>query len=181
MSGSLDERFTPEQELWLRENFAQYPTYRALTGAFNARFSQARAAGSLSDKCGKRMGLRRDGNAGRFGSGRKKDGLPVGAIRRSRTGTYIKMGDFAQGISGYQRPNWLPLQEKIWRDAHGPLPDGVMICFLDGNPQNFALDNLYPVTRAQSVRMAQRGWWSDCAQVTKTGILCCQLEEGIER
>lgn len=84
-------------------------------------------------------------------------------------------------ISGYARPYWIPLQEKVWTDAHGSVPAGHMICFLDGNTQNFAPENLYPITRAASVRMAQNKWWSSDPRITKTGILYCNLLIALRR
>lgn len=46
---------------------------------------------------------------------------------------------------------WVPLQNHIWTAANGPVPDGHLIRFKDGNHLNFDLDNLEPATRTQII------------------------------
>lgn len=36
----------------------------------------------------------------------------------------------------------------VWEQAHGPVPDGYVIVFIDGNRQNCSLDNLQLISRA---------------------------------
>jgi len=47
---------------------------------------------------------------------------------------------------------WKPLRLQIWEDANGPVPDGKIIVYKDGNPQNCQLDNLECITRAENLR-----------------------------
>lgn len=168
--------FTPEQEQWLRDNFDSADTYASLTAEFNERFGTERSQGQISDKCCKRMKLLRGKNIGQFrkGGGEEKR-LPIGTIRKTQTGTYIKVCDTITHFSGYKAPNWIPLQQKVWEDAHGKLQPGQMVCFLDHNKENFALNNLYPINRKISVRISQNRWWSDNPEITMAAILQCKL------
>ena len=73
-------------------------------------------------------------------------------------------------------PDWVPLQKKIYEDAHGKIKPGQMICFLDCNHQNFDIDNLYCIDRRIAIRMAQNGWWSSNRDITLAGIKCIELQ-----
>jgi len=46
--------------------------------------------------------------------------------------TYIKISD----------QNWVPYARHLWEQTHGQIPDGQFVSYLDGNPDNLALDNL---------------------------------------
>lgn len=170
-------RYTPEEEAFLRAHIGVCDSYADLTRRLNETFGTDRKMERVREKCTKRLHIRTGKNAGQFAKHGQPRALPVGTVRKSQTGTYIKVQEVPidAHISGYARPYWIPLQEKVWTDKHGAVPAGHMICFLDGNTQNFAPENLYPITRAASVRMAQNKWWSSDARITKTGILYCNL------
>lgn len=59
---------------------------------------------------------------------------PVGSIARAQKGyKAIKVAE----------PNvWVMLHRKIWEDANGPVPDGMVISYIDGNKENCVLENL---------------------------------------
>lgn len=174
--------FTLEQEQWLRENFYEAQSYSNLAERFNMAFGTNRSRGQISDKCSKSLGLTGMHCASRYGV-KQKEQLPVGTIRRSQTETYIKVLHVLPGskFTGYKKPWWVPLQEKIYTDAYGSIPDGHMVCFLDCNPENFDLKNLYPITRQISVRLSQNGWWSKNPEITKTAIKWCELQGAIKK
>lgn len=151
-------------------------TRAKLAEAFNTQFGASVDRSSIHDICTKRLGLHRSTNTGRYG-GRAKEQLPIGTIRKSQTGTYIKVQDVPEQahISGYKEPYWMPLQKKIYQDAHGEIAPGKMVCFLDGNAENFALDNLYPIDRKISAIMSTNGWWTKDRDHTLTAIKWCEL------
>lgn len=60
--------------------------------------------------------------------------LPVGAERVSSAG-------FVQ-VKIAQPNRWMPKHLLIWEKAHGPLPSGHKIEFIDGDRQNVCLENL---------------------------------------
>lgn len=173
--------FTDEQEQWLCDNFHKAQSYKALAERFNKTFEASRSAEQIKEKCTKRLGLKGMPNLTRYGL-KPKEQLPVGTIRKSQTGTYIKVLTVQPGakFTGYKKPWWMPLQEKIYTDAYGSIPDGYMVCFLDCNPGNIALDNLYPITRRISARLSQNGWWSKNPEITMTAIKLCELQEAMK-
>ena len=40
----------------------------------------------------------------------------------------------------------------VWEQAHGPIPEGYLVKFKDGNRMNCSIDNLYLVSRADHAR-----------------------------
>lgn len=169
-------RFTPEQEAWLCDNYHAAGSYDELTALFNEAFNTMRGKASIQEKCNKRLGLSGMPNPTVYGV-KEKEQLPIGTIRQSQTGTYIKVLDVPPGtnFSGYKEPYWLPLQKKIYQDAYGEIAPGKMVCFLDGNTSNFDLDNLCCIDRSISAIMARNKWWSDSRDLTLTAIKWCEL------
>lgn len=49
------------------------------------------------------------------------------------------------------RSKWRWKHHLIWEQAHGPVPDGHLICFADGDTRNFSLDNLISISRSDFV------------------------------
>lgn len=148
---------------------------------FNERFGTDLKVMTLRDYCHKRLGLKGMKNTGVFQKGGKARDLPIGTIRKSATGTYIKVGNEDTHLSGYKPPNWMPYQQYVYEKANGPIPKGEYVMFLDGNTENFDLGNLAVINRRISVRMAQNRWYTENAEVTRTGLMCVRLQEEIRR
>lgn len=173
--------FTKEQENWLIENFSQFDCYRDMADSFNYAFSENRSPEAIREKCNKRLHLKGKPSVTQYGS-KSKEQLPLGTIRKSQTGTYIKVKEVPEksSISGYTKPYWIPLQEKVYSDEFGPVPDGNMICFLDNDRNNFNIENLYMINRKISAIMSSNRWWSSDPELTKTAIIWCKLHYAIK-
>ena len=172
---SSRRHFTAEQEEWLRGHYHSVSTYQELTELFNQQFCESRKRSQIAEKCTKRLHLKGIPNSTTYGK-KPKEQLPIGSIRKSQTGTYIKvMENQNSHISGYAEPYWLPLQKKIYQDAHGEIAPGKMVCFLDGNSENFDLDNLYCIDRKISAIMSSNRWWTSNREHTLTAIKWCEL------
>ena len=176
---SKRHRYTDAEIEWVREN--QDTMSRAkLAEAFNEKFGAAVSSQSISDLCTKRLRLHRTSNDGQYGK-KEKEQLPIGAIRKNQVGTYIKVMDSRNGhFTGYKEPYWMPLQKKIYQDAYGEIENGKMVCFLDGNTDNFELDNLYPIDRRISAVMSSNQWWTKSREHTLTAIKWCELNYALK-
>ena len=72
-----------------------------------------------------------------------KNTRPVGSERiDAKDGyLYIKVAE----------PNkWMPKHRFIWEQANGPIPEGNVVTFLDGNKENIVLENLACITLAEN-------------------------------
>lgn len=82
---------------------------------------------------------------GRFKKGRPSQNIrPVGSERVNIDG-YIE-------IKIAEPSKWRQKQRVVWEAEHGPVPDGYMVSFIDGNKQNCALSNLRLITKADNLR-----------------------------
>ena len=101
-------------------------------------------------------GLRRPG----WGPGRMKETQfrkgqkphtwrPVGSVRLNGEGyREIKVDDTAKGPRA-----WVPFHRLNWIAAHGPIPKGMVLRFIDGNKLNTVAENLILITRRDHIRL----------------------------
>ncbi len=175
--------FLKEQEQWLCEKYFSFPSYAALTEQFNAAFGTEKSTDMIREKCTKRLGLKGMSNPTQYGK-KPKEQLPLGTIRKAQTGTYIKVRmtpEFCNAdITGYQKPYWLPLQEKIFREAKGDILPDQMVCFLNHNTEDFSIENLYPIDRKIAAIMSKNKWWSENPELTLAAIKWCELHYALQ-
>lgn len=75
-----------------------------------------------------------------------------------RPATWKPLGSERINVDGYievkvaEGKPWRHKQRVLWERAHGPIPEGYMVSFKDGNKQNCELDNLYLLSRADGLR-----------------------------
>lgn len=103
-----------------------------------------------------------------FSKGRKIEGWmsPEGIANSSRTRfkkghpshNIRPVGSERVNIDGYieikiaEPSKWRQKQRVVWETEHGPVPDGYMVSFIDGNKQNCALSNLRLITKTDNLR-----------------------------
>lgn len=68
-------------------------------------------------------------------------------------------------------PNlWEYKHKLIWKEKHGPIPEGHSVIFADGNKLNLSIDNLLLVSRAELLMLNRRRLISEDSELTKTGL-----------
>lgn len=93
-------------------------------------------------------------------------GTPVGVIRL-RHDHKDRGGRPYYWIKTAQPNVWRMYHVMIWEEHNGPVPDGCMITFADGNSLNCCIDNLVLETRAQHAiknHMGLRGYDKESAE-----------------
>lgn len=171
----MKSKITPEQREFIRKNIDKFDSVPHFTKRFNELFEQDIKYSTMASFISKTLKIKRNKNSGKFNSQTKPRSLPIGTIRKSAVGTYIKVCESGVKLSGYQKPDWIPLQEKVYIDNFGPVPDGCFICFLDCNNENFSPDNLYPVSRRISAYLSSNKMWNQNPDLTKTAIILANL------
>lgn len=179
----MKSKITELQREWIRKHYTEFRTIKEIHEAFNTEFDQDICFGTFSSFLSKTLKIRINKNKGKFRNGESARALPIGTIKKTRYGTYIKVkedtrfGDVKR--SGYSKPYWIPLQEKVYQEKYGPIPAGCFICFLDGNRNNFAAENLHPINRKISAYLAKNKLWKKDDEQTKTAILLAELVQQI--
>ena len=67
----------------------------------------------------------------------------------------------------------------IWEKAHGKVPKGYVVVFLDGNKLNTALDNLMMISRKAHAIMCHLNWYTNDKDVTKANCLMAEIKAAI--
>ena len=109
-----------------------------------------------------------------FKSGHKPANTrPVGTIeKRSDTYWWKKIGEDKVPA----RRNWKQIHRILWEEANGPVPEGHVIIFKDGNTDNLDLDNLMMVTMQERLLMARHGLFvKDYPELTESGAILAKL------
>lgn len=72
---------------------------------------------------------------------------PIGAERVDKDNVlYRKVSS-----TGEKRKDWRPVHLLNWEAEHGPVPDGHILVFVDGDKENLALSNLMLIDRAENM------------------------------
>lgn len=194
--------YTPEEKKWLRDHL-EYRSFAELTGLFNKQFGVNVSRGSLQNACwrmglsnkmkGKQEANRKNlfkkgcipwnkgrkihfaQNSGMFRKGQLPPSYrPVGSLYRKKCTDflYIKVADPSV---------WRLYHHVVWEQAHGhPIPPNRDIIFADGNKNNFAIENLLLVSKADSVRLYTSGLNQPDADLTKAGLALVRLQRKIK-
>jgi hypothetical protein len=68
-----------------------------------------------------------------------------------------------------------PAHKVVWGDAHGPVPKGMCVTFLDGDRTNIGLSNLALVSRAVNARLNQNDLRALDRGITAAAIAAAEL------
>lgn len=99
----------------------------------------------------------------------------------NRPANYMPVGTVAKNTDGYWRvkmadPNvWAFKHRLLWEEAHGPIPDDMVVMFLDGNKDHCTLDNLAMVRRSVHCRINNNGLHGDTPELGRAAILTAEL------
>ena len=120
-------------------------------------------------------------NAGRKGycaPGCEKDWFPKGHTPHNKLpigSLVVKSDGYLWRKTGEGKREWRQEHRLVWEAAHGPVPSGHLLIFLDGDRMNTKLENLALVTRAENAQMTTRHLRSTVPEHTETGILIAKI------
>lgn len=158
----LKRRYTAEQDKWLVENYPDMGAKEAHR-AFEERFGIRKGLQGFKTHCND-LGLHvteKRWKEACLDNGHH-EGMPIGAVRkRSRGVVFTKTED-----------GWKPLCQTVV----GEIPKTHFVVHLDNDPDNNDESNLAVISRKTGARMSVNKFWSEDPELTKAGILCCELE-----
>jgi hypothetical protein len=146
-------RYTPEMKDFIKEHCPETAMYSDICDMVNARFGT-----NLTAKMIKSF-MWRNGIV-------KNPRVPVGSEGINGLG-YVEVKIAMSGPNG---PIWKLKHRLVWEKAHGAIPEGCVVAFLDGDNRNFSLNNLVLLTRAENLHMHKNGFFSKDRDVTLAGI-----------
>lgn len=159
----LNFHYSDEQQRWLREFYPDHG-YVVTAREFNKRFDTNRTPAAIKVQC-KKMKLKVNFHRrqARAFENTKKYVYPIGSVVIKQHGEpYVKTEN------GYRQ---------LKRLVYGDVPKGKTLVHLNGDQSDCNKENLYPVSRSVLARMTINDFWSENAVITKTGVMCCELEE----
>lgn len=71
--------------------------------------------------------------------------------------------------------NWIQKHRIIWEEAHGPIPEGMYVLFLNGDRSDCRLENLALASKAANSIMTKMGFRSKDLELAKSGLLVAEL------
>ena len=106
--------------------------------------------------------------------------LPLGTIviqdktdsHRRNTYKLIKVN-----MEGDQWTRWKLLHRYVWEQHNGPIPDGMVITFKDGDPMNCDIGNLMMVSKGEMIMMIRKGYISEDPELTETALNLVRLQQ----
>jgi len=185
-------KFSKEQLAFIKETFpGRRPT--ELTEMFNRRFGTGYTTGvvtSAAYRNGCKNGIRNKGENGvstRFVKGQaahnsgKKGWQPGGRSVETqfKPGCSLNRKPVGSERVGYDGYHWVKTADPrtwrmkhrlVWEAANGPVPDGHVIVFADGDRSNTGLGNLLLISRRELAVMNKKRLFAQDADLTRTGL-----------
>lgn len=94
---------------------------------------------------------------------------PIGTVLKKADGyLWRKLGERAR--------EWRQEHILVWEETNGPIPEGNIVLFKDGNHENVALDNLTLISRSELAILNRWGLLKTDAELTETAILIARLK-----
>jgi hypothetical protein len=101
------------------------------------------------------------------------DYMPVGSERMNSNGYIdVKVSDTAKPV---QR-RWKAKHVILWEKAHGKVPQGHCVIFLDGNRRNITLNNLEMISMPVRAVMCHLNYFTNNMKITKTCIALAKFK-----
>ena len=172
--GAPQVDWSKEEDDFLLQNYGKY-TFKELSEMIFHRFGRKVTWMGVRSHCYKTLGLTLE-NPGKFAYRWKQ--LPVGTERIICGYTWVKVNNIAgkRGEHNAYRQNWKMKHQIIWEEAHGPVPDGCQVIFLDGDRTNFNLDNLCCIDILTFMQMTGNNFFRlEDVELRKTAIKLSEL------
>ena len=144
-----------------KEQMQAYKKNHKLSSGYDCRFKKGQEAHNKGIKVSEEV--YQTLKKGMFKKGHiPKNHRPVGSERIDVDG-YIE-------IKVAEPTEWRLKHNVIWEAAHGEIPGGYAVIFLDKNKLNVDISNLMLIHKKELLKMNQYGLFSEDAELTKVGI-----------
>lgn len=176
----LTERFNQHFDTNISEHAIsmQKTKYGLKSGIVGGQFKK----GSIPANKGKKMDPRvyEAVKGTMFKPGRKpRNTDPIGTEKLLSDGyVWVKVDDKPKVPKNI---NWRQKHKLLWEQEYGPVPDGSVVIFKDGDPTHIELDNLECVTKSQLLILNKKKLIHSDKQITETGIAVAKLIDAVNK
>jgi hypothetical protein len=157
--------YTPEERQFLKDNVAGR-SYAELTDMFNRKFNLSCSVIMIKN-ISSYFGLK-NGILSKFHIVGHYDRCPIGQENICNSKGYILVKIANPSV-------WRYKHKLVWEAANGPVPEGHVILFADGNKLNINLDNLLLVSTQELAVMNKRHLIFPAAGLTKCGLMIAKF------
>ena len=174
--------WTPEMDEYLIKNYPNDPRSKdEFTADFNKIFHTNTTANALRSRANKKLNLKKANYKECLAySTRRLHCVPIGSeyVDVKNGYTYVKVNDlYIPGKRTFPL-NWVLKQRYVYEQAHGPIPKGYIVIFLDGDITNFELSNLALCTNKEKLHLQTLGWLGK-GDATKVGLDVVRSEQAL--
>lgn len=168
MTALLNERFNKNFKF---EQIRAYYKNHKLNSGLDGRFRKGQKPVNSIAK-GQRLSVATEFKKGQ----RPANWVPIGSERVNGDGYVdVKVAD------GKKQKNWKGKHILIWEEHNGPVPDGHVVIFGDGNNRNFDIKNLILVSRSQLATLNKKKLIQNDADLTRTAVIMADLYQKISQ
>ena len=168
MTALLNERFNKNFKF---EQIRAYYKNNKLNSGLDGRFRKGQKPVNSIAK-GQRLSVATEFKKGQ----RPANWVPIGSERVNGDGYVdVKVAD------GKKQKNWKGKHILIWEEHNGPVPDGHVVIFGDGNNRNFDIKNLILVSRSQLATLNKKKLIQNDADLTRTAVIMADLYQKISQ
>lgn len=99
---------------------------------------------------------------------------------------HMEVGEYTHTTDGYliqkvretgiQRERFEMVHRRVWEEHNGPIPEGKMVSFLDGDKDNCDIENLILIDNAENLEMNRSKLRFDNPDFTKAGAAVAKLK-----
>lgn len=187
----IRHKYTEEERQFIKDYFCSGHTYLETVNAYNERFDDVMTVSRMKGYTNNHKLV--NGRTGRFNNGHvpHNKGKPMKVVGRMAE-TQFKQGHVPHNTKpiGFERvakdgyievkvrekpengrKNFEFKHRLIWEQAHGEIPKGHLVIFLDGDKRNFDLNNLALISQAENLEMYRKGLRTSNNELTETGVL----------
>lgn len=103
----------------------------------------------------------------------------------------MNIGEYTHTTDGYlvrkvqeqgtQRERFEFVHRKVWEEYNGPIPDGKMVSFLDGDKDNCNIDNLVLIDNCENLELNRSNLRFSEAEFTKAGLAVAKVKIAARR
>lgn len=98
----------------------------------------------------------------------------------------MEIGEYTHTTDGYlvqkvqehgtQKERFEFVHRKVWEEHNGPIPEGKMVSFLDGNKDNCDIDNLVLIDNKENLELNRSNLRFSNAEFTKAGVAIAKVK-----